>query len=128
MIAYDTNTEKQGGSRMVLSVSVVSPPDGGADQELQLSAFAWPHKRGLDHVSLGWERSKRQIPSTVLRASLPLLRHCKVKKILKWNNHKLWTIFTIHYAQNYSILWDSFGASLVAHMVKNLSAMQKTWV
>ena len=37
---------------MVLSVSVVSPPDGGADQELQLSAFAWPHKRGLDHVSL----------------------------------------------------------------------------
>ena len=113
---------------MVLSVLVVSPPDGGADQELQLTAFAWPHKRGLDHVSLGWERSKRQIPSTVLRACLPLLRHCKVKKILKWNNHKQWTIFTIHYAQNYSILWDSFGASLVAHMVKNLSAMQKTWV
>ena len=60
-------------------------------------------------MSLAWERSKRQIPSTVFRECIPLLHHCKVKKIVKWNDHKLGTIFTIHYAQNDSILWDSHG-------------------
>ena len=112
---------------MLVSVSVVSPRDGGPHRELQLTASAQPHKRGLDHVSLAWERSQCQIPNTVSRECILLLCHCNIKKNLLSQTAANWgPSVPTGYAQNYWIFGDSFKGGVATSFCRHLQK-QDAW-